>query len=154
MLLVPFLVYPFSLYGTVNRIRKSFNVTLGTGLVYLYPPKHHTRATRILDEVISVDSNCVSALMARGSILQVAKKWDDAVGIYTKVIGLTVDKESTKSVAEEEHAWCLIHIGDMDTAAGELQHVLDIAEESDESDLRKAKILWKLGQCHWKMGGD
>src|SRR5579863_5485593 len=46
-------------------VRKAFNVTLATSLVHLYPPKHHTRALRILGDVLSEDPNNVNCLMGR-----------------------------------------------------------------------------------------
>jgi superkiller protein 3 len=59
---------------TLFSVKKAFNVALATSLVHLYPPKHHTRALRILDEVLSEDPNNVE--LPYGSWLRLTARWE------------------------------------------------------------------------------
>ncbi|KAF9245024.1 superkiller protein 3 [Melanogaster broomeanus] len=91
----------------ICQVRKAFQVGLATALVHLYPPKHHARALRLLDDVLNLDPNNVDALIGRGYILQHARKWEEAEVLFAKAVSL-VPVGAEKSVrAKEESAWCL-----------------------------------------------
>lgn len=136
---------------TSFRVRKAFNVGLASALVHLYPPKHHPRALRLLDEILKFDPNNVDALMGRGYVLQHTGKWEEAEGLFTKATSL-VSPETQKSVrAREERAWCLskTQIGKGIQALKEVLNDL----QGDEHDMDRARCLWRIGQCCWEMGG-
>lgn len=133
------------------RVRKAFNVALASALVHLYPPKHHPRALRLLDDVLQFDPTNVDALIGRGYILQYTGKWESAELLFTKATSL-IFPGSRKSVrAKEESAWCLSKI-----QAGEgvqaLKEVLNDLQ-GDEQDMDRARCLWRIGRGCWEMGG-
>jgi superkiller protein 3 len=66
-------------------------VMLGTSLVHYYPPKHHARALRILDDILSEDDANVPSLMGRAYILQASKDWVGAAELFLRVNELLPD---------------------------------------------------------------
>jgi superkiller protein 3 len=74
-----------------SSVRKAFKVVLSTSLVHFFPPKHHPRALRIMDEVLSQDPQNVACLMARGYILEAAAQWTEACECFARVVGLIPD---------------------------------------------------------------
>ncbi|KAL5485002.1 SKI3 [Sanghuangporus weigelae] len=135
------------------QVRKAFNVSLATGLVHLFPPKHHICAIRILDEVLSLDPSNVPCLMGRGYVLEAARKWNEAADLFLKVAIQMRDDVDVGLVAREQHAWCLIEKEqpELETAIAELQSVLDQIEVLDGYEERKARLWWRLGQCYWRL---
>ncbi|KAH0827587.1 superkiller protein 3 [Lanmaoa asiatica] len=134
----------------IHQVRKAFNVGLASALVHLYPPKHHPRALRLLDEVLKFDPNNVDALIGRGYVLQHTGKWEEAERLFTKATSL-VPPGTRKSVrAKEESAWCLskIQIGKGVQALKEVLKDL----QGDEHDMDQARCLWRIGQCCWELG--
>ena len=134
-------------------VRKAFNVILAMSLVHFFPPKHHARALRIIDDVLAEDPDNVTALLCRGFVLQHAKRWSDAAELFGKVIRINPDDYDKVSRAKEEHAWCKAQDGELQVAAGELRGVIDALDDVDGRDEDKARCWWKLGRCYWDMGG-
>lgn len=121
--------------------------------MHLFSPKHHVRANRILDDVLSFEPNNAVCLMGRGYVLQTAQKWADAAELFLKVTEQLPDDVDLGLVAREQHAWCLAEGGELDVAVEELQSVLDRLEDLDGYEERKARVWWRLGQCYWRLGG-
>lgn len=86
-------------------------------------------------------------------MLQAASKWEEASKLFEVVIKEDPDNVDTGFIAKEEHAWCLLQLNQLQTAAEELQGVLDQLEQWDSYETRKARLWWRLGQCSWQMGG-
>src|SRR6266403_5195215 len=107
-------------------VRKAFNVALATSLVHLYPPTHHTRALRILEDVLSEDPNNVNCLMGRGYILQRAGKWAEAASCFSRVPDGHPEETRDSIRAQEEHAWCQVQLNCMETAIAELRTVIEL----------------------------
>ena len=130
-------------------------MSLATGLVHLFPPKHHVRAIRILDDVLSVDPDNVHALMGRGYVFEAARKWNDAAELFLRVVNQLPEDLDVGLVAKEEYAWCLAEKEDceLDAALAELKTVLDQLGPLDGYEERKARLWWRLGQCFWRRGG-
>lgn len=135
------------------RVRKAFNVTLATSLVHFYPPKNHSRALRIIEDILTEDPDNVAALLARGFVLQYAKRWEDAAELFAKVVRLNPDDLDAASRAKEECAWCIAKCGDLQAAADELRQVINDLEGIEGHEEDKARCWWKLGCCYWDMGG-
>ncbi|EGN99549.1 hypothetical protein SERLA73DRAFT_159810 [Serpula lacrymans var. lacrymans S7.3] len=133
------------------QVRKAFNVILGTSLVHLFPPKHHSRALSILDDVLAQDPNDLDCLMGRGYILEFAERWDEAGELFAKADELSPDDLAKGLRAKEEHAWCL-RKNDLDHSTVSLKGVLDTLESLEGRDQDKARCLWRIGQCYWAMG--
>ncbi|KAG8752591.1 Superkiller protein 3 [Ceratobasidium sp. 428] len=137
-------------------VHKAFDVILATGLVHLHPPKHHQRATRILDDVLARDPGHVSALMARAYILQHAKDWAGAIKHFQRVLTETATEESPGWIrprAREEVAWCSAMAGDMEESLSELKAVSEALESGDAPSEDRARVEWRLGKCMWELGG-
>ena len=134
-------------------MRKAFNVVLSTSLVHLFPPKHHTRALRIIDDVLSQDRENIACLMGRGFIMQSANKWSDARDLFECVAVLIPDDEEDGLRAKEEAAWCQAELGDLLSARSALQRFTGILDALDNRDLDKARCWWRLGKCCWKLIG-
>ena len=139
---------------TLFSVRKAFNVALATSLVHLYPPKHHTRALRILEDVLSEDPNNVNCLMGRGYVLQSAGKWLEAASCFSRVSDSHTEETRDIIRAQEEHAWCEVQLNHLDEAVAELRTVIELLENEEDSDADKSRSWWRLGRAHWKMGGE
>lgn len=135
------------------RTKKIFNVMLGTALVHYYPPKHHTRAIRILDDILSDDDANVSSLMGRAYILQASKDWDAAAGLFLRVNELMPDDVGEGVRAREEHAWCTLQQGNGDLAANELKSVSEVLDHLDGREVDQARCWWRMGKCAWQTKG-
>lgn len=135
-------------------MKKAFNVVLATSLVHYFPPKHHTRALGIIDEVLTLDPDNVPCLMARAYILEALERWDDAAKLFEKVAQILPEEMSDGLRAKEEQAWCQFQVHEGDTAISGLKEVLDVLEGLEDRDEDKARCLWRIGKCHWEAGGE
>ncbi|KAG8720783.1 Superkiller protein 3 [Ceratobasidium sp. 394] len=141
----------------LSMVRKAFDVILATGLVHLHPPKHHARASRILDDVLARDPGHVNALMARAYILQYAKDWTGAIKHFQRVLKETTTDDSPGWVhprAREEVAWCSAMAGDLEGSLAEFKEVSEVLESGDAPSEDRARVEWRLGKCLWELGGN
>lgn len=136
-----------------HSVRRAFNVILGTALVHIFPPKHHARALRIIDEVLAEDEDNLRCLMARGYILQQSQRWEDAQLLFTKVVRLIPDDLDDGLRAREESAWCQAGAHDSDGGAQGLRAVLATLDTVEGREADKARCWWRLGKCQWSIGG-
>ncbi|KAI0051258.1 TPR-like protein [Auriscalpium vulgare] len=132
-------------------VRKAFKVTLSSSLVQLYPPKHHDRALKIIDEVLSQDPNNVSTLMGRGYICQQKAAWEEAASQFTKVLDILPEDDGDSVRAREEHAWCEVQLQNIDEGVAELKTALDLLEQAEDKDEDKARCHWRLGKAYWQI---
>ncbi|KAH9940522.1 TPR-like protein [Epithele typhae] len=135
-------------------VRKALNITLATSLVHHFPPKHHLRALKIVDELLRGDPDNIPSLMAKGFILYYAKKWSQASEVFGKVAALDHDGLLEVLRAKEEHAWCEAMCGNLVAAADELRVVIETSDELEGHEEDKARAWWRLGRCYWEMGED
>ena len=126
---------------------------LGTALVHYYPPKHHTRALRILDDVLSDDGGNIPSLMGRAYILQASKDWGGAAELFLRVDELLPDDIDEGIRAREEHAWCMLQQGECDLAANELNMVSEVLDHLDDREVDQARCWWRMGKCAWQTKG-
>ena len=138
---------------TLFSVRKAFNVALATSLVHLYPPKYHTRALRILEDVLSEDPNNVNCLMGRGYVFQRAGKWLEAASCFSRVSDGHLEETRDSIRAQEEHAWCQVQLNHFEMAITELRTVIELLEGEKEGDEDKSRCWWRLGKAYWEMGG-
>ncbi|KAK0207900.1 superkiller protein 3 [Desarmillaria ectypa] len=139
---------------TLPHVILGFKVILATSLVHLFPPKHHTRALSIIDDVLSTSPNNISCLMGRAYILEQANKWEDAGDLFSRVHEMLPDDVDNGLRAKEEHAWCRSRLGDFDFAVAALKEVLETMDTLNDHVEESARCLWRLGSCHWDMNGD
>ncbi|KAG6854057.1 hypothetical protein C0991_011035 [Blastosporella zonata] len=113
-------------------VRIGYKGILATSLVHLFPPKHHPRALRLIDDVLAQSPNNVGCLMGRAFVLEAAKKWDEAAAFFERVDELLPDDVSDGLRAREENAWCRCQINDMDNGVAILQSIVTILQDLDE----------------------
>lgn len=135
------------------RTRRTFNVMLGTSLVHYYPPKHHARALRILDEILSEDDVNVPSLMGRAYILQASRDWITAEELFLRVTELLSDDVDQGIRAREEHAWCMLQQGGDDVAEKELKTVSEVLDDLEDREVDQARCWWRMGKCAWQAEG-
>ena len=128
-------------------------MTLATSLVHLYPPKHHARALRIVDDVLNQDADNIVCLMDRGYILEAGVKWSEAGTMFTRVTELIPDDLNDGLRAQEEGAWCRVQAHALEDGLIGLKHVLGILCSLENRRFDQARCLWRIGKCHWEMGG-
>ncbi|KIJ67566.1 hypothetical protein HYDPIDRAFT_174010 [Hydnomerulius pinastri MD-312] len=131
----------------IREVRKAFNVSLATALVHLYPPKHHPRALRLLDDVLKQDPNNVDALIGRGYVLQHAEKWEEAETLFTKAVSLVPAGTEKNLRAKEEGAWCRSKT-QVEAGVQALKYVLNELE-GDEHDLDRARDFREEAFSHF-----
>lgn len=146
------ILQPKDLADDSLSVRKSFNVALSTSLVHLYPPKHHTRAVRILDDILTQDPNHVECLMGRGFIFQYARKWHEAASCFTRVCGILTEESRERIRAHEEQAWCEVQLNHFDQAITGLREVIELLDNEEDNDEDKSRAYWRLGKAYWEMG--
>lgn len=126
---------------------------LGTSLVHYYPPKHHTRALHILDDILSDDDTNVPSLMGRAYILQVSKDWAVAAELFLRVNELLPGDVDDGIRAREENAWCMVQQGNSDVAANKLKAVSEVLDNLEGREVDQARCWWRMGKCAWQTEG-
>lgn len=126
---------------------------LGTSLVHYYPQKHHARALRILDDVLSDDGVNVPSLMGRAYILQGSGDWGAAADLFLQVNALLPDDVNEGVRAQEEHAWCMLQQGNGDVAANELKSISEVLDNLEGREVDQARCWWRMGKCAWRTNG-
>ncbi|KAH8093923.1 TPR-like protein [Cristinia sonorae] len=135
-----------------SNVKKAFNIILGTCLVHLFPPKHHTRALGVINSILAEDPDNIRCLMGRGYILQYSNKWGEAKVVFDKVASLLPGDLDDGIRAQEEAAWCTRQSQDPDSASKALSAIVDILDGLDGRETDQARCRWRLGQCFWNMG--
>ncbi|PIL34098.1 hypothetical protein GSI_03809 [Ganoderma sinense ZZ0214-1] len=136
----------------INQTKKAFNIMLSSSLVHYFPPKHHLRAQRVIDGLLSEDPDNIPALMSRGFILEHAKKWPEAGAVFAKVVQLDSEGVDHGLRAKEERAWSEAMCKKLQAAADELRDVISVLDELEGREEDKARAWWRLGRSHWTMG--
>jgi superkiller protein 3 len=132
---------------------KSINVVLATSLVHFFPPKHHARALRIIDQLLQQDPDNVPSLMGRGYIFQHNNNWIESASLFARVVELSPEDSDKTLRAKEEHAWCMVQLRKLEQGVQELQDTLSAFQSYDGKDEDKARCQWRLGKAHWEIGG-
>ena len=128
--------------------------SLAKGLVLLFPPKHHLRAARILDEVLKAHPDNVSCLVSKAHVFQYGEKWHEAETLWRQVIQLVPNQGEAHFEALEERAWCQIKYGSLDCGMDVLQTVKEKYDAMDGIEYKKARVWWRIGKCKWDLGGN
>ncbi|KAJ7594704.1 TPR-like protein [Mycena floridula] len=136
------------------RVRMGFKSVMATALVHLFPPKHHARAMKIVEEVLSQLPDHVPCLMAHGYILRDAQNWAEAAEAFAKISALLPEDHEDGLRAKEEQAWCLCQGADVEGGIRQLNEVLKTLEELGDRDHDCSRCLWRLGKCLWDTGLD
>ncbi|GJE96722.1 TPR-like protein [Phanerochaete sordida] len=135
----------------LSQVKLAFNVLLANALVHFFPPKHHARARRIIDEVLWEDPDNIRSLMDRGYIQQYAKQWVEASETFYKISGLLPEDLDDGLRAKEEVAWSKAQVADPDSGVKALRVVLEVLDNLEGRDHDQARCWWRLGQCYWKL---
>jgi superkiller protein 3 len=141
------------------RSMTSLDVDLGVALVQYYPPKHHSRASKLLSGVLSKDQADTHARFALGQILQAAAKWKEARGHFQIILDTGGDHKEVVA-AQEEVGWCLVNEGNLTGGRDVLEQVVELrdtrveTEGKDDEALARARAWWRLGHTEWMIGGE
>ncbi|KAF5386053.1 hypothetical protein D9615_002427 [Tricholomella constricta] len=136
----------------LRGVRIGYKTILATSLVHLFPPKHHPRALRLVDEILSQSPDNVAGLMGRAYILQAAGKWDDAAVLFARVDEFLPDDLNDGIRAREENAWCLCQLQRLDAGIAAFQNIVDVLKDLPDRGEDTARCLWRLGKFYWEMG--
>ncbi|KAG5646300.1 hypothetical protein DXG03_003897 [Asterophora parasitica] len=130
-------------------VRLGYKVILATSLVHLFPPKHHPRALRLIDEVLTQSPDNVTCLMGRAYILQASNKWEEAATLFARVEELIPDDLVDGLRAREENAWCHCQLQDLHFGISTLESIVDILKDLEDRGEDTARCLWRLGKSYW-----
>lgn len=137
-----------------NSTRKGLSIYVATALVDLFPPKHHLRAARILDDVLDGDPDNIPCLMGRAAVYQYSRNWKKAEELFARVEALKCPEDMDDGLeAREQKVWCMIQAGQVDDGIAELRIVINILDALRRKEVRKARAWWRLGQSVWDKGG-
>ncbi|KAG6820878.1 hypothetical protein H0H93_010222 [Arthromyces matolae] len=136
------------------NVRIGYQASQATSLVHLFPPKYHSRALNIIDDVLSESKDNIPCLMGRAFILVQAKKWHEAATSFTRVVELLPANVSDGIRAREERAWCCCQIGGIDDGLASLKSIVTQLRDLNENSQDIARCLWRIGKCYWNMGDD
>ncbi|KAG5653623.1 hypothetical protein H0H81_011849 [Sphagnurus paluster] len=149
--------------GILSRIEKNtgrklssvgigYKVLLSISLVHLFPPKHHMRASSLIEEVLSHSPDNTVCLMGQAYIAQAAGKWSEASKLFSRVEVLLADDLVDGLRAKEENAWCLCQLGDLENGITILQIIADILKDLEDRGEDHARCLWRIGKAYWTIG--
>ncbi|TIC07610.1 TPR-like protein [Wallemia mellicola] len=130
----------------------SFERSLAKCFTYNYPPKYHMRAMGSIQNVCNERPQDVEVLIAQGTCLEYANKWDQAREVFEQVIAI----DESNLIAKEERGWCDVMKADYSKGRTGLQEVLDeLSQRDDIEDVatHQARCYFKLGKCSWEQGG-
>ncbi|CAK5265358.1 unnamed protein product [Mycena citricolor] len=132
--------------------RLGFNVTLATSLVHLFPPKHHSRALSLLDQILRQAPTNTAGLMGRAFVLQQQQHWAEAAEVFAQAIASLAESSPMRIRAREEEAWCQTRAGNLDEGITVLKSVLTVLDTGDGAEADSARCLWRLGASYWDLG--
>ncbi|BEI86438.1 hypothetical protein CcaverHIS002_0607250 [Cutaneotrichosporon cavernicola] len=144
---------------TLPKAMASLDEELGLALVPYYPPKHHQRASRLLNGVLKLQPANYAARFGIGQILEVAGDWSGAQDEFKRLLDQGgEDKEMI--AAKEELGWCLVNQGKLTEGRDVLEEVVEVRdtrkeqEGKDDEALVRARAWWRLGRTEWMIGDD
>lgn len=143
----------------LHRSRRAFQIPLATSLVKWEAPKHHLRATRLVEALLEDDiaQKDAEVLMAKAALEVGKERWAEAEGWFGKALEANNIGEEQAVEARSESAWCRAMQGRYLEGAQELEGViadLEVGEEQTErSATRQAKAYYRLGRCRWLAPG-
>ncbi|WOO77688.1 Superkiller protein 3 [Vanrija pseudolonga] len=137
----------------------SLDAALGVALVPYYPPKHHNRATRLLDGVLKNSPGDYEARFAVGQIKETAQDWEGARAEFQTLLDQGGDDKEMVA-AREELGWCLVNEGKLEEGRDVLESVVEIRDTRKEQEGKndeaypRARAWWRLGRTEWMIGDD
>lgn len=144
---------------TLVKTQASLDEALGVALVPYFPPKHHVRASRLLNGVLKLEPTNYAARYAAAQILEAAGDWAGAQTEFQTLLDHGGnDKEMT--AAKEELGWCLVNQGQLTQGRDVLEEVVELRDTRKEQEgkndeaLARARAWWRLGRTEWMIGGD
>lgn len=141
------------------KVQTSLDAALGIALVPYYPPKHHARASRLLEGVLKTEPSDYEARFAVGQIHEVASDWNAAKESFQTLLDLGGDDRQMVA-AREELGWCLVNEGKLEEGRDVLESVVEMRDTHKEQDpksdepVARARAWWRLGQTEWMIGDE
>ena len=161
---------------TTQRVRTALDAALGVSLVHYFPPKHHSRASNLLNAVLKVQPVNSEARFARGQIFETAGNWSEAKKNFEMILNVTEpdqseaqqiqdaadlviskdaeeDKRLTRSIvgAKEEIGWCLVNEGKLEKGREVLEEVVELRDTRHEQGGKEDEALARA-RAWWRLG--
>ena len=142
-----------------RSVHASLDTVLAVALVPYFSPKHHSRATRLLNAVLKSQPTNVEARFARAQIFQAADNWAEARKHFQMISDAGGDEKGTLA-AKEEVGWCWVNEDKLHKGREVLEDVVAIRdtrweeERKDDEAMPRARAWWRLGRTEWMMGGE
>lgn len=132
------------LTNAVNAVKG----TLATALIFYQSPRNHPEAKQIFEDVLKRVPTSTRCLLGIGLILEQDHDYASAVDTLDKA--LQRDPSNVK-IASELY-WCKAHNGELNAGLQGLQESLfAIKFTQQRSQELKAEILYRIGDCQWKL---
>ncbi|ODN74406.1 hypothetical protein L202_06809 [Cryptococcus amylolentus CBS 6039] len=143
---------------TLPKAQADLDTVLGVALVPYFPPKHHKRATRILETVLTAKPGNIEARFSRAQVFQYAGDWISAREHFQQVLDSSQDEKAIIT-AKEEVGWCLVNEGKLEAGRDVLEEVVGIRDgknerEKEEEAKERSRAWYRLGQTEWRIGDD
>ena len=141
-----------------QSVKASLDTALGVALIPYFSPKHHPRATRLLNSVLKIQPSNYVARFARAQIYQAAGNWTEARKIFQALLDAGQDQKDTIA-AKEEVGWCLVNEDKLEEGRDMLEEVVEMRDGrweqkgKDDEALPRARAWWRLGRTEWMIGG-
>ena len=136
-------------------VQNSLDTALGVALVPYYPPKHHTRAARLLNGVLSSELSNSEARYGVGQIQETAGQWAEARANFQQIL----DSGDMPIAAKEEVGWCFVNEGELEKGRDILEEIVKSRDSKWEEGGKKAEgafaraqAWWRLGRTEWLIG--
>lgn len=153
-----FLSFEGTSADTCFSVQASLDTALGVALVPYFSPKHHPRATRILNGVIKAQPDNSEARFARAQVFQASGSWAEARKNFQILLDNGGDDKEMVA-AKEEVGWCLVNEGKLADGRDVLEEVVEMRdarweqEGKDDEAMPRARAWWRLGRTEWMIGG-
>jgi superkiller protein 3 len=140
-------------------VHASLDTALGVALVPYFSPKHHPRATRLLNGVLEDQPTNTEARFARALIFQASGNWVEARKNFQILLDAGGD-EKKMVTAKEEVGWCLVNEGKLEPGRDVLEKAVELRdarweqEGKDDEAMPRARAWWRLGRTEWMIGGE
>ncbi|KAI6779974.1 Superkiller protein-like protein [Emericellopsis cladophorae] len=125
----------------------SYNLSLGTALVYYQSPRHHTEAKSLFDKVLEHDSSSTQAMIGVGLIYEEEEEYDQAIDFLSRAL----KRDDANVRIRSEAAWVKALKGDWQAAKDELQRCIELIGTKTPPKQLLADTQYRLGSCIWNL---
>lgn len=146
------------------------DILLGSAFVHYYAPKHHPKALKLLDGVLTDHPDSVPCFMGRGYVFAGEQRWHEARLEFEKAIALEQESQNSTAVpkegqpagsiwstfrleATEQQGWCMTKEAMLAEGIEVLRGVAEVFDADVARKIDSARVWWRIGVAEWEMGG-